>query len=155
MGGRPDPMADDEEKRAWLRRFLGINFDAPKTGSGPRTPLLPIWVAAKEEADAGISRLQDALRGREDEDLDAIAEYGLHGATTGQAVQLMVALREADAKTSPETLAKVVDAVDDFRDFLDGAPIVDLIEDNPFGIHVPLRATLGPALDELERRASA
>jgi hypothetical protein len=50
--------------------------------------------------------------------------------------------------------AKVVSAVDEYRDFLDGAPIVDLIEGNPFGVKVPLRATLGPVLQEIARIAA-
>jgi hypothetical protein len=49
----------------------------------------------------------------------------------------------------------VIDAVHSYRDFLDGAPIVDLIENNPFGVTVPMRATLGGALKELERLATA
>ena len=66
--------------------------------------------------------------------------------------QLMAALREADSGRDG-ALPKVRDAVQDYRDFLDAAPIVDLIEDNPFGVSVPLRKMLGAALAELERLA--
>lgn len=122
---------------------------------GRREPLLPIWLEAKEQADQGIGRLQDTLRQVDDEDLNTIVDYGLYGATTGQSVKLMAALRDADHEGSPEALANVLRAVDAFRDFLAGAPIVDLIEENEFGVNVPLRQTLGAALDQLERLATA
>ena len=35
-----------------------------------------------------------------------------------------------------------------FRELL-ASPVADLLEDNPFGVPVPLRAVLGPALDTL------
>jgi hypothetical protein len=117
--------------------------------AAPREPLLPIWVKAKDAVDAEISKLQDKLRAADDEDLNAVVEFGLHGATTGQAVKLMAALREADAQGSPTSMRKVVAAAAAFRDFLGGAPIVNLIENNPFGVNVPLRKTLGAALDRL------
>lgn len=148
-------MADDTNKWDWMQRVLGVSGETPRApAAGPRPKLSPIWMEAKEEVDAGISRLQDALRQTADDDLLQIAEYGLYGATQGESVKLMAALRVADGG-SDEGLAKVLDAVSDYRDFLDGAPIVELIEDNPFGVKVPLRRTLGAALDELERLASA
>ncbi|HSI59447.1 MAG TPA: hypothetical protein VLA16_17930 [Ideonella sp.] len=148
-------MADDTNKWDWMQRVLGVSGETPRApAAGPRPMLSPIWMEAKEEVDAGISRLQDALRQTADDDLLQIAEYGLYGATQGESVKLMAALRVADGG-SDEGLAKVLDAVSDYRDFLDGAPIVELIEDNPFGVKVPLRRTLGAALDELERLASA
>jgi hypothetical protein len=147
----PEP---DAAKAEWVGRVLGVALSRSQAGMKARGPLLPIWTEAKEKADSGITKLQNALRERKDEDLDAIAEYGLYGATTGQSVTLMAALREADATGAPEAYEKVCDAVEDFRDFLEGAPIVDLIEGNPFGVSVPLRATLGPALAELEKRAA-
>ena len=149
-------MAGTTEQADWIHRVLKVAVaGAGKTAWTPKGPLLPIWVAAKESADDGIGKLQDALRGQDDDDLNTIVEFGLYGATTGQAVKLMAALRNADAQPSPGTYSKVADAVEDFRDFLDGAPIVDLIEENPFGVAVPLRRTLLPALDELARRSAA
>jgi hypothetical protein len=146
-------MAADTAKNDWVRTVLGVITD-PNAPAGPREKLLPIWVAAKESADEGITKLQNALRDRDDEDLNAIVAYGLYGATAGESVGLMAALREADGKGTVGAYAKVIDAVADFRDFLDGAPIVDLIEANPFGVKVPLRATLGPALQQIARIAA-
>jgi hypothetical protein len=144
----------------WVKRVLGIEITVIATVSGaqgltgPRPKLTPIWIDAKEEVDAGISRLQAALRETGDDDLEQIAEFGLFGASDGENVALMVALREADTGAEGG-LDKVESAVADYKDFLDGAPIIDLIENNPFGVTVPLRKTLGGALQQLERLTKA
>jgi hypothetical protein len=147
-------MEDDASKREWIRRVLGVSVSTPTATPGPRAKLLPIWIDAKEEVDAGIAKLQNALRATGDQDLEQIAKFGLYGATEGESVQLMVALREADSGQA-DALKKVVAAVHDYQAFLDGAVIVDLIEDNPFGVEVPLRKRLGAALSELEQLATA
>lgn len=90
-------LADD-----WVKRVLGIEITVIATVSGaqgstgPRPKLTPIWGDAKEEVDAGISRLQAALRETGDDDLEQIAEFGLFGASDGENVALTVALRKAD-----------------------------------------------------------
>lgn len=148
------------EQSKWVERVLGVAMPqsvnlAASAPSGPRPKLLPLWIDAKEDVDAGIGNLQAALKATQDEDLLQIVEYGLYGATTGQAVRLMAALRDADASNDPAALKKLSGAVASYREFLAGAPIVDLIEDNPFGVTVPLRRVLGGALDELERQIAA
>ena len=149
-------MATNEQS-SWVERVLGVTVAVPVQAapSQPRAKLLPVWIDAKEDVDAGIGKLQAALKATQDEDLQQIVEYGLYGATTGQAVRLMAALRDADASNDPAMLKKLGGAVASYREFLAGAPIVDLIEDNPFGVTVPLRRVLGGALDELERQIAA
>lgn len=147
------------EQSNWVERVLGVAVAASAAPTAtlptPREKLLPIWTDAKEEVDAGISQLQAALKATDDEDLQQIVEYGLYGATTGQAVRLIAALRDADASIEPGPRAKAATAIASYRDFLAGAPIVDLMEDNPFGVTVPLRRVLGGALDELDRQLAA
>jgi hypothetical protein len=145
-------MADAASRQEWIKRVLGVDLPAAGSAAGPRAKLMPVWTDAKEAVDSGIDKLQQALRAADDDDLRQIAEFGLFGATQGQTVRLMAALREADSGRDG-ALPKVRDAVQDYRDFLDAAPIVDLIEDNPFGVSVPLRKMLGAALAELERLA--
>jgi hypothetical protein len=142
-------MSGTKEQIAWIARVLGVAIDGAASGPPPE-PFLPVWTAAKEVADSGIGRLQSALRQEDDPDLAQIAEYGLHHATSGRMNRLTVALREADGDPTPQTLSKLAGAISDFRDFLDGAPIVRLMEDNPFGVAVDLRATLGAALTKIE-----
>ncbi len=146
-------MSDSTDRNDWISRVLGFDLGAGKT-AGPAPKLLPIWIDAKERVDVSIGKLQDALRAAADDDLNQIAEFGPYGVTEGESVRLMVALREADSGAEGGR-AKVLDAVDDYRDVLDGAPIVDLLENNAFGVVVPLRKTLGAALSELERLAAA
>jgi hypothetical protein len=141
----------DERQREWIARVLGVAC-GEGLASAPRPKLLPIWVAAKDEIDSAITRLQEALVATRDDDLLQIAEYGLYGATGGENVALMAALREADAGDD-EALQRVRDAARDYQAFLAGAPMVQLVEENPFGVPVPLRKRLGDALAELERLA--
>ncbi|HEY1504381.1 MAG TPA: hypothetical protein VGF92_08785 [Stellaceae bacterium] len=121
--------------------------EAPSHLKVPSKPLLPIWVQAKEQADAEIGKLQEKLRAVGDEDLTQIAEYGLYGATTGQAAKLMAALRDADSSKSPDALKKLYVAANSYADYMDGAgsDLFDLIEQNEFHA-VRLRSILGPAL---------
>ncbi|HWE73532.1 MAG TPA: hypothetical protein VG328_10270 [Stellaceae bacterium] len=130
--------------------------EAPPQLKAPTKPLLPIWVEAKEAADAEIGKLQEKLRASGDEDLEQIAEYGLYGATTGQAVKLMAALRDADNSKSPDALKKLYVAVNSYADYMDGAgsEMFDLIEQNEFH-GVPLRKILGPALNAITKELGA
>jgi len=164
-------MADEAERRAWIKRVLGFEFPSKEGGPGTApesrvaaqqpapvrrgAPLMPIWRDAKEEVDSAIGKLQDALRAAKDEDLDAIADYGLFGVTKGQTARLMAALGDADRDRSPEALDNLMDAVEDFRAFLEAAPIIDFLENNPFGVVVPMRRRFGVAFAELERQAAA
>lgn len=152
-------MADKAAQAEWVQRVLGIDMSAggavgATKMAGGRPKLMPIWIDAKEAVDEGIGKLQTALRSTGDGDLEQIAEFGLFGATEGENVAMMKALREADGGAE-NGLRLVRDAVADYRDFLAGAPIVDLIEKNPFGVTVPMRRTLGAALKELDDLAKA
>jgi hypothetical protein len=145
-------MANLVAEREWVVRVLGVSLTPGEQAPpiGPFEPVLPLWTAAKEEMDAGIGTLQRALLEDGDEYMHRIAEFGLNGATNRKSVGLVVALRELDARPTEASRAKAIDAVEEFRDFLQGSPLVGLIEDNPFGVAVPLRATLGKALDQIE-----
>ncbi|MDE2007213.1 MAG: hypothetical protein KGI51_11645, partial [Rhodospirillales bacterium] len=143
------------EKRAWVARVLGVRMPVP---GGPRAegPMLPMWLDAKDRVDGAIGKLQSALRGFKDPDLDRIAEMGLNGVTGRASVGLMVALREADAPGAGEgQRRKLATAVAAYRAFLSDSPVVGLIDANPFGVGVGLRTTLGGALDAIERRLAA
>lgn len=154
-------MAGSEQQNAWMLEVLNITISntAAANGADPEQAtgasldkLLPVWMDAKESTDQGISQLQRALMNTNDPDLMQIAEYGLNGATDRQMTKLVVALREVDGEATPQARATLASAVVSFREFLDGSPITQLIEDNPFGIAIPIRQTLGSALDQIEQR---
>lgn len=153
---------DATQKAAWVRRVLGIEVavrDQPEGVAVTRQPgdvagpLLPIWLDAKEAVDAGLSQLQQVLSRSDRPGLRLIAEYGLNGVTQRETVGMMVALRGFDADPgSQRARAGMISAVEAFRSVLDQSPIVALLEDNPFGVAVPMRGTLGKALDTITGR---
>lgn len=59
----------------------------------------------------------------------------------------MAALRDAES-AGPERRPKLAKATAAFRSFLQGIRVVELLENNPFGVAVPV-ARLGAALDEI------
>jgi hypothetical protein len=142
----PD-LADDDFEAEELEE-VSVGPHKPSL-SVPKQSLLPIWIAAKEDLDGDIDKLQRALRDDGDEGLLRIAEYGLHKVTDVNSVRLMVALREADSVKSSEAVAKAYDAVQAFRSFLASSSGVEIIEDNPVDVDVPVRKKLGTALEQL------
>lgn len=146
-------MADETAQRAWIKRVLGTEFPV-RAAAKQVPPLMPIWRDAKEAVDAGIGKLQDALRAEDDEDLQVIVDFGLFGIGKQENVRLMAALLDADKAGTAGALAKVVDAVEDYQAFLEASPVVALLERNPFGVAVPMRRTLGGALAEIARHAA-
>jgi len=140
-------MADEEARRAWIKRVLGI--EVPLRAPKQVPPLLPIWRGAKEEIDAEIGKLQNALLAEESEDLQVIVDFGLFGIGKQENVRLMAALQGADRSGTPDALVMVADAVEQYQAFLAASPLVGLLERNPFGAPVPMRRTLGGALAEI------
>jgi hypothetical protein len=147
-------MPDDSDKNQWVKRVLGVALrgDAP---APPPEKLLPLWIEAKEKIDDCIGKLQQEFLATEDEDLKAIVDMGLYGVTEGENVHLMAALREADANPTPDTMSDLLDAVEDYESFLDGARIVTLLEDENAFTPVPFKKVLKPALARIGHIAEA
>jgi hypothetical protein len=146
-------MAVDGAKAAWVARVLGYTPPAAAAPSrGPKQPLIAIWREAKEEVDAGISSLQGKLRQHGHPVLKRIADGGMNGVTDRNSVGIMAALMEAES--SPAARAKAAKAVASFRAFL-ATEIAEAIDDNPFGVTIGLRDTLGRALDDIDQRLAA
>lgn len=146
-------MSDEATKHEWLLRVLGIGVDQPRGGKR-KGGYLAIWREAKEDVDAAIAALAGRLRATGDPDLERIAEFGLYGLTDGEGVKLMAALREVEANPSGAG-AKLAKAIDTYRAFLAQSEVVTLIDSNPFGVTVSMRATLGRALNELQQQLAA
>jgi len=126
---------------------------APGGGPVPNgDELLALFRDAKEEVDAGISKLQEALRATEDVDFIRIAEYGIYGMTNGEGVGLMKALidfRKASAEQQGPLLQAVRSAAVAYKAAVFKHPLADLVDENPFGVSVGMKALLGPALDRI------
>lgn len=113
---------------------------------------LKLWLQAKEASDAGLSRLQSALRSEREPALDRIAEFGLAGVSRGLQVKMRVALQEFGAQGSAQAAGKLRSSVAEMHEFLKSDPAVRLCDDNPFGIAVDLRPTFGAALEQINAR---
>ena len=123
-----------------------------------------IWNKTKENVDTLIGRLVMNLRQNADPELNEIAEAmeamaakGLPGIAANAQTTLIAGLMDLE-KGAPETKAardKVLGAVASYRDGLADNTFVDLCEQNPFKVQVPIRPLVGRALDEIERTISA
>jgi hypothetical protein len=143
------PHIAQDVQNEWVLKVLGVDVKRAAARGGKLTP---IWTDAKERVDQGFDQLQRALRAVDDPDAQQLADYGLNGVTSRVSVKLMAALMEAD---SGRGTGNLVVAIDRFRNFLDGSPIVDLIEDNALGVKIQLREELGSALDTIAAKIAA
>ena len=148
-------------QNAWIERVLGYRFArAPLRRSVRKPPSAyvsirgrEIWRAAREQVNAEIGALALHLGRTPDPQLQRIATFGLNGASGKLSVGLLTALSEADAATpeqQPSARAKARDVVAEYRGFLQQNRLVRLLDENPFGVTVTIRATLGAALTEID-----
>ena len=146
-----------DARSAWVQRALGIALPGISTGRAPTQPGPPplqVWLAAKEAAAAQIAALQAAMRDLGRPVFERIADQGLNGVTGWLQVGLQAALMDAERASGQAAAAarqKARTAVSEFRSFLAADPVVPLLEENPLGVKVSLRASLGRALDDIER----
>lgn len=156
-----------EEQVAWVERVLGVTLGRGQSDTGvqpnpgprkrlPAAELLALFRDAKEDVDAGLSKLQAELRATGDEDLVRIADYGMFGMTNGEGVGLIKTLMDLRGTTpdKQEALSKTVrDAATAYKSAVFKHVLVDLVDENPFGVDVGIKAKLGPALDTIARAA--
>lgn len=133
-------------------------LDAPAEAKQPHADPMEIWQAAKEDVGRGVSSLQDALRAQNHPVLAQIADAGLAGVTDGNQTALMKALFEMksatgdDRKTAAQALLAQIAA---YLKFLKDDPVISMVEDNPFGVSVPVRTPLTAALRQMAEIAKA
>lgn len=113
-----------------------------------------IWRDAKEKVDVSFAPLRNTMKGLGHPDLDRIAEFGLNGVTDGNQTALNRALFEyngADGSARRKAASRLSDQVKEYRKFIDSNAIIELCEDNPFGVNLDIRGPLRDALDKIER----
>ncbi len=148
--------AGDLEAARVAMEALGHAMAASMHQAAPSADLLALFRDAREEVDAGLNKLQEAMRGTQDADMIRIADLGMYGMTDGEGVGLLKALmdlrgaapeqRAASSRAARAAAAAYKAAV--FKHVL-----VDLVDANPFGIAVGIKAKLGPALDTIAATA--
>ncbi|UWQ26014.1 hypothetical protein K3553_06030 [Leisingera aquaemixtae] len=133
-------------------------LDAPAEAEAPQADVMEIWQAAKEDVDRGVSELQAALRSQNHPVLAQIADAGLAGVTDGNQTALMKALFEMKAATGEARKAAaqaLLAQIAAYLKFLRNDPVITMVEDNPFGVSVPVKAPLTSALRQMADIAKA
>ncbi|MEX0282064.1 MAG: hypothetical protein AB3N13_12850 [Arenibacterium sp.] len=155
-------MAVTEAGRNFIETFImklppapaaaGVQEDKSLTD---HTALVAIWREAKEQSDAGISALQTKLRGHGHPDLKNIADAGLSRVTQGNQVGLMRALMDYSASGAADrdkARDRLVRQIEEYRKFLSGSRVIQLLENNPYGVKVTVRSVMASALDRISRK---
>jgi len=152
-------MSDSQAQRDWVERVLSVTLP-DHTANGD---LAAQWQAARDEwlqasaaADAQIAALRDALLASGDETTRAIAQNGLAPLAKGLMAPVAAAVEAVDvAEVAPVALRKLGKVIGAVTKLLDSDPRVAACDDNPFGVAVSLRPTLGRALAALQRISAA
>jgi hypothetical protein len=149
-----------DAKQDWVQRVLGVTIlDIAAASAGPASTRPEDWSAARaawqtasDTVDGQIAALQSALRADGDETLKQIAEFGVNGITGNHKVPLMAALAEigsGDAAVIAKVGPKALGIIEAFRGYLATDEKVEVCDENPFGVPVAIRATLGGALAQM------
>ena len=110
------------------------------------------WENAVETVDAQLGKLQQALRSSDDEELQEIAEFGLNGVTGNFRVPLLAVMQDIDDARDDargphaRRAAKIAAG---FLQHIQNETKVEACDENPFGVQVSIRRTLGGALAQL------
>jgi hypothetical protein len=150
-------LSDAAVSIAHLRTALDeVASGTPGAGAGQPVnwdALRRTWRSASDAADQQISALQAALRQSGNDSLEEIAEFGMNDITGNHKVRLMAAMVELGSG-DPAAIAKsnraTLDIARQFHAFLDSDERVMVCDENPLGVPVSLRTTLGGALIQLE-----
>ncbi len=133
---------------AQLKQDLG-----PQTAP-PSPRLVPIWRDAREAVDKQLGDLQAAMRAKPKPLFQRIADVGFNGITKNELVAMQTALVELDAASGParETAQqKFATARNNMLALLKDNKLLPLLESNPLGVTVQVRATLARAIKSLDQ----
>ncbi|MBV8913848.1 MAG: hypothetical protein JOZ05_12510 [Acetobacteraceae bacterium] len=146
------------EHDEWVAKVFGLTVPSG-TSQGQRgnhaRPTLDIWREAKDVVDDQIGRIQGALRATEIDGALALADGGLGRITNNLQTRLIAALIDFDRSRGAEqaqTAAKVRSVLGPLANVVAKDPLLAVLEENPFGVAVSIRATLAAAFSEIEAR---
>ena len=112
------------------------------------------WQRIAVDVDKQVAGLKSQLKSSGDEDLIEIANVGLTGLTDVPRRPLMDAiesLKKASDANLRAAIAKTQRALTAYSRYLESDERIEACENNPFGVQVPVRRTLTPALAQFER----
>ena len=153
-------MPINDAQKDYMQRVFGMGTptDTP-SGTAPANPAfvkawreaVASWRDASDVVDGQITALQSVLKGSGDSELEDIAEFGLNAVTGGFKVPLMAILQELNPSApEPRMLGRAKSIVAGFRGHLNTDERVLGCDENPFGVTMSVRATLGAALGSLD-----
>jgi stage V sporulation protein SpoVS len=113
-----------------------------------------LWREAREAVDEQFDALRTHLLATDDPGLHTVAAQGYPALTKRLGTQMLVAMAELDTvppERAAAARAQALKAISEYRQFLASDGLVRVLEKNPFGVAVSIQATLGGALDQIER----
>ena len=143
------------EQNVWVKQVLGIEIGGQDTPE-PDLDAREVWREAKEATDQRLNLLATRLRRTGDPDLVRIADFGLFGIGGGKGMNValnkaMIEYAGSGGVARQQAAQQLRKAVQQYRTTLSSNEAVRLVDRNPFGVDVALAATLGAALDRIER----
>lgn len=164
-------LSERHVRDEWINRVLGINVaelrsrgegdaaaavmaqDANIAGVGGQA----LWRAAREAVDAALDGLVQRLRSTGETSLERIAEdIPTFGRERDAALEnALQAYEQAPPEGRRNTVSAVLAAARDYRAALGREVGYRLIDDNPFGVEVAMRASLDQALTQIEHSMAA
>ena len=111
------------------------------------------WLDAVDKVNAQLNSLRAELLNQEDSELKQIAEYGLNAVTDNHRVPLQASIINVDkavGQAKAKFIVKTREFVEEFRDHIDTDEQVEACDENPFGVAVTIRNSLGGALTALD-----
>lgn len=111
-----------------------------------------MWADARDRVATQVTDLSEHLLGTKDPNLVQIGKLGLPAVTSRLNTSLAVALIEVDAAPpdrAEAARAKARDAVAAMKRMIETDPLIKVLDENPLGLPVTIRATLGTALQQL------
>ena len=137
-------MPLEEQQKQWLSDTLGV---AVSGGGGGFDPV-PLWQSARQAAGVQMAALARALDAYDDELAELIASYPTDTLLERIEAPVLQAFKVI-AAAAPDVAVAAIAAQ---RNALGKNAIVDLFDNNPFGVRMSIGAVLGAALGEIETR---
>ncbi len=132
-------------------RVLGVSVPNG-TGTFPDgAGFIAMWQDATGTVDGRLAALARELHSYDDVDFNKLADKGIHGLLdAAEAKALDAALAGYQKAAGPQTADGLRAAVSVYQSLLDASPLVEALDDNPFGIDVEIYATLSDALRRID-----
>lgn len=151
----PDWSAAENEL-ATLEALLKTAPAASGAGGQKYSPVAPIWKTAHDQLARQFQTLQGRLSKLQDAQLEQIVRVDLARITSKLRIGLqpaLDALDDAEGEARSAAVGRLQPLLDRYHKLIDADPVLAMLDDNPFGVQVNARATLGKALAQIAQAA--